>query len=335
MLKTRRAIHLLVLGLTLCLSAALAHADMKVTFCVFDPLGKRGEAYAAAQDQAMIARQWGVTFDLKAYNSEKIAAEDFKAGQCDGVALTTLRGREFNTFTGSIDAVGAVPTASHLRQLLVLLANPKMASRMISGSYETVGIVPLGEVYLMTRDRASGTGVAGKRVAVFDWDKSEARLVQFAGAQAVSSDLSSFASKFNNGEVDMIAAPAVAYQPLELHKGIGRRGAIYRFPVGELTASLIIRRSRFPPGFGQKSRAYAVTQLDKAFQRVEQSTRTIPASVWQDISATDQQRYTVLMREARIQLIRVGDYNPDMMRLLKNLRCHQEPDNAECSLAGE
>lgn len=39
--------------------------------------------------------------DLKPYTDQRIVAEDFKAGQCDAVALTGLRGRQFNTFTGA------------------------------------------------------------------------------------------------------------------------------------------------------------------------------------------------------------------------------------------
>lgn len=40
--------------------------------------------------------------------------------------------------------------------------------------------------------------------------------MQAMGAQPVASDISNFFGKFNNGQVDIIACPAVAYQPLEL-----------------------------------------------------------------------------------------------------------------------
>ena len=39
-----------------------------------------------------------------------------------------------------------------------------------------------------------------------------------------------FCEKFNSGQVDAIAAPAYAYKPLEIGKGVGVKGAIFTFP---------------------------------------------------------------------------------------------------------
>ena len=57
--------------------------------------------------------------------------------------------------------------------------------------------------------------IAGKKIAVFDYDKSQAIMVQKIGAQPVSADITNFAGKFNNGQVDIIAAPAMAIKPLQ------------------------------------------------------------------------------------------------------------------------
>lgn len=46
------------------------------------------------------------------------------------------------------------------------------------------------------------------------------------GAQAVSSDITNFGAKFNNGQVDIIGAPAAAFKPLELHKGLGTKAQL-------------------------------------------------------------------------------------------------------------
>ncbi len=48
-------------------------------------------------------------------------------------------------------------------------------------------------------------------------------MVQQIGAQAVSADVTNFGSKFNNGQVDIIGAPAAVFRPLELHKGLGTK----------------------------------------------------------------------------------------------------------------
>ena len=96
--------------------------------------------------------------------------------------------------------------------------------------------------------------ISGKRIASFDYDKAQAIMIQKIGAQPVSADITNFAGKFNNGSVDFIAAPAMAYRPLELYRGIGTQGAINRIPILILTYQIIINETKFHEGFGLKSR---------------------------------------------------------------------------------
>jgi hypothetical protein len=70
-------------------------------------------------------------------------------------------------------------------------------------------------------------------------------MVQRVGAQAVISDVSNFVAKFNNGQVDMVGAPAYAYKPLEIYKGLGTNGAMFNFPVLQVTADFVIRPDQF------------------------------------------------------------------------------------------
>lgn len=305
--------------------------------CVYDPVGTQGEAFNMMKDFKLTAAKWGADLELKAYTDERVAAEDFKAGQCDGAIMTGLRGRQFNQFTGSIDSVGSLPTYKHMRTVVELLASPKSANLMINGPYEVAGIVPLGAAYVFVNDRAINSieKAAGKKIAVLEWDKSQARMVQQLGAQPVASDITNFAGKFNNGQVDIIAAPAVAYKPLELYKGLGTKGAVYRFPLVQITANLVIRHDRFSPGFGQKCREYIATQLDRAFDMIKKSEADIEQKFWLDISEPDKVNYTKLMREARLQLTREGVYDKRTMSLLKRVRCKHEPGAAECVLKDE
>ena len=161
---------------TMTLSPA-AHAA-KLKMCVFDLLGTGGDVYAMMKDYSLAAAKWGADIELKPYTDERIVAEDFKAGQCDGISLTGLRGRQFNTFTGSIDSIGAITTYAQMRDVLTLLSNPKIAPNMTSGSYEVVGIMPLGAGYLLVNDRAINnlSKVSGKKIAVLDYDKSQAKI---------------------------------------------------------------------------------------------------------------------------------------------------------------
>lgn len=317
----------------LALSLAMLPAASAQTFCVYDPLGAQGSIFALAKDYALAARGWGAGLDLKAYTDERVAAEDFKAGQCDGVAITGLRGRAFNPYVGSIDSIGAVPSYEHLRVVIQVLSSPLSEAGMKKGGYEVAGIIPLGAAYVFVRDRSINAieKAAGRKIAVLDFDKSQARLVQQLGAQPVASDITNFTARFNNGEVDIVAAPGITYKPFELYKGLGSNGAVYRFPLMQLTGSLIIRPAKFPAGYGQKSRQYILAQFDQAERAVRQAEDDIPARYWLDLAPEDQAKYREMMREARIQLAREGFYDPRMMNLLKRVRCKMDATAAECA----
>lgn len=301
--------------------------------CVFDILGAQGDAFGLMKDYALAATKLGAAVELKAYTDERTAAEDFKAGQCDGVMITGMRGRQFNLFTGSLDSLGAIPTYPMMDKVMATLANPALASKMVQGKYEVAGVAPGGAAYLFVKSRSINhvDKLAGKKIAIFDYDKSQAKMVQKIGAQPVSSDISNFAAKFNNNAVDIIAAPAMAYKPLELYKGLGKDGAIVRFPIIQLTYQLVINKDKFPAGFGQKSRVYWDSQYDRAMNIVKKAERDVPGTTWMDLPAKDRDGYVVLMRESRIALTKEGLYDPTMMKLLKKTRCAVESGDAECT----
>lgn len=319
------------------LAATTTSLQAKQTFCVFDLVGTSGDAYALMKDYALAARQWGGDIDLKAYTDERVLAEDFKAGRCDGASLTGMRGRQFNHFTGSIDAIGGLPNLKLAVRFMQTLANPHFAQYMKNGNYEIVGVVPIGDAYLMVNDRSINTvaKAAGKRVAVLDYDIAQKKMVQQAGAQAVSSDVTNFASKFNNGQVDIIGAPAAAFRPLELYKGLGSKGAIVNYPILQVSANLIIRADRFPEGFGQKSRNYIREQLPRALGILNKMKSDIPAKYWMEVPEGDKLGYQKMMREARINLTRDGTYDKRMMTLLWKARCSEDRSNFECALKDE
>lgn len=322
-------------GLTL--AALFSVSAQAQTACVFDLMGSQGDTYTMARDFALEAKRQGINMTLKPYMSEAVAFEDFKAGQCDAVMMTNLRARQLNKFVGSVDAIGAVPTGEELRSVIELLMNPKSAKRMVSGPYEVVGIIPLGPVYPFVDDRQINTlaKATGKRVAVFDWDTTQARLVQRIGAQPVSADIINFAPKFNNGQVDIIAAPAIAFRPLELHRGLGTKGAIVNMPFMQITAVVVIRHDRFKEGDGQKMRDIAVKRIDTAFAMIKKSEEDIPSQYWSRVPQVEIDGYFRMMREARVQLIKDGEYDADMMHFLKRVRCRYDPGNEECIMDDE
>ena len=339
--RLRRSLLAMMLALVPVAHAADAAPRLKAPVgpkaCIFDLMGSQGENYALARDIVLQAQREGVQMQLVPYMNEAVAYEDFKAGQCDAVMITNLRARQFNRFVGSIDAIGAVPNEQTLRAVLSLLLNPKSAERMVSGAYEVAGIVPLGAVYPFVDDRSINTlaKAAGKKIAVFDWDRTQRRLVQNIGAQPVSADIINFASKFNNGQVDIIAAPAIAFRPLELHRGLGASGAIVNMPFMQITGVIVIRHEKFKPGDGQKLRSVVASRLDNSFALIKRSEADIPSQYWSRVPQVEIDDYFRLMREARVAMTQDGEYDPDMMRFLKRVRCRYDPANAECILDDE
>ena len=336
MMWTRLATLIPVLCL-LVISARVSAAEESVllnrTLCVWDLMGANGDNFSLMKDYRLAAKDWGVNFKLKAYSDEKIATEDFRVGQCDAVVITGLRAKPFNTFAGSLESIGAIPSYQHLKIVVGAISSPKAAALMSQDAYEVAGVMPLGSAYLFLRDRSIDEvgKLAGKRFAVFDYDKSQSQLVQGIGAQAVPSDISNFATKFNNGVVDVIAAPATAYRPLELYRGLGDKGGIPDFLVAQVFLQVVLRKEGFPEDFGQKSRTYLFGQFDRVLAAVQRYEKDIAPKYWLHIPDADRPRYVEQMRQARIKLTKDGIYDKRMMSLLKKVRCQIEPSNAECS----
>ena len=279
---------------------------------------------------------------LKVYTDERVLTEDFRSKRCDGAGISNIRARQFNPFVGSIDAIGAVQNYKQLTAVMQVLARPEFDAKMVNKDYEVVGIVPLGAAYIMVNDRKIDTlsKAAGKKVAVMNFDGTQKKLVQNVGAQPVSVDLLTVGGKFNNKEVDIMAGPSLLFKPLELHKGMTDKngnvvGGIIKFPLIQVTGTLIMHRNKFPAGMGPIAREMISKQLAPAFQFVDKMEKDIPAKYWMDIREADKPGYIKIMREARIQMTKEVFYDPAMMKILKKIRCNQNPSSFECALNDE
>ncbi len=317
---------------------------LRIKACIYDPIGAGGPINQYAKDIMLEAKRWNVDLTVKSYTDERVATDDFKAGQCDAVAVTTMRARQFNTFAGSFDAIGNLVNYDQMKTALrVLHTNPRLSAQLISGDYQVGGLIPLGAVFVMVRDRQINSieKAAGKKIAVLEWDKMQAKMVQQIGAQPVPSDITSFGGKFNNGQVDIIAAPALAFRPLELYRGMGDKGAIFDLPLAMMTGSIVFHRSKFlkeVPDLDErmsKIREFVLGYMDVGFQMISRIDKTIEAKYWMKLAPADREKYFRMMREARLQMTREGYYDPRMMSMLKKVRCKHEPTNYECSLNDE
>lgn len=333
-MRLKHGLVTLLTAATLVMAATPAHAK-KYSLCVFDIVGQHGDAFDLMKDYKLAAMKWGVDFELKPYTDEKIASEDFKAGQCDAVLMTGIRGRLFNSYTGSLDSIGSQPDYAAARLAQEAMASPKSAARMKSGPFEVAGIAPMGGAYLFVNDRRINNvgALSGKRISVLDYDKAQAKMVQKVGASAVSSDITNFAGKFNNGSVDICAAPAAAYKALELYKGLGQKGGVVRYALAQITLQLIIRGDRFSayPDYPQKSREWFYAQFDRSMSMIEKAEKEIDPKYWIEIPTADKAKYDELMRQSRIALRDEGIYDKDAMSLLRKVRCKLDSGRVECS----
>lgn len=305
----------------------------KRVFCVFDIIGKSGPIYNAMQEYRLEALKWGVDLEIKPYTDEKVTVEEFKAGHCDSVGVTGLRGRSFNAFTGTLDSIGGIPDYETLHVVLDKLASPKLAPLMKNGEYEVVGIGPAGAAYLIVNDRSidSVNDLSGKRIAVLDFDKSQGAMVESIGASPVTATIATFGSMFNNGAVDVIASPAVAFQPLELYKGVGTKGGIVDFAMVQLTVQVLTRHNKFPADYGQKSREYIFAQYDRTLTEILKATQGIDSKMWMKLPEKDIPGYQEMARQTRIKLRDQGYYDRKMLTFLSRVRCEMKPSLAECT----
>lgn len=326
-------------ALTLVAIAPIASAQT-VKMCVFDVIGANGDVYNMIKDYALEMKAYDVDFELKPYTDEGVAVGDFNAGQCDAVAATDIRTRPFNRFTGSISAVGAIPSYDDLKTLLATLAQPKAAPLMKANGYEVLGIIPVGAGYLFVNDRSIDTAgeLAGKRMATLDYQKDAIHMVNFVKATVVPSDITNFAGKFNNGSVDTAYAPAFAYEALELYKGVGDKGGIVDYPLAQLTIQIIAREDILAGDTSQKAREVAWNMFPRAMNLITSQEQAIPEEKWIRIPEKDIQGYQEMFRQNRIEM-RDGlngapnVYHPKMLGLLSRIRCASNPSASECTSA--
>lgn len=329
----------LILSAVSVLLSTQSYANQKV--CVFDLLGKTGESYKLMEEWSLASRAWGAQVQLLAYQDESKVDKDFKDGLCDAFYMTSMRARAYNKFAGSIDVIGGVPNNEIAQKAISYVLDKRNAKRLVTNvgkdSYEVAGIGQIGSAYIFVRDKNINTleKAEGKKFAVLHYDYAQKVMVNRVGAVPVMSEISNFIRKFNQGEVEIVAAPAYAFKPLELHKGLGTKGAMVNFPVVNVTADLVIRSSKFPDQFSEQSRLWFVKQLPKSFAMVKRMEAEIPAKYKMNLSKEDQVKYQKILRDGRMDLTRQGIYDSTMMTVLKKARCTIERTNFECSVSGE
>lgn len=321
--------------------APLAQADA-IDVCVFDLIGSSGDAYHLMEEYAIDMRDEGLKFNLKPYTDEGVALSDFSGGECDALAATDIRVRRFNQFTGTLPAVGAIPSYEELETVLTVLSQPNAADFMDTDGYEIIGIFPLGAAYLFVTDRDINTAsaLAGKRIATLSYHRDAIHMVNYVNASVEPSDITDFGGKFNNRSVDAAYSPAWGYEALELYRGIGDEGGVIDYPLGQLTMQVVIRDGILDEDQAQRSREVAHGLMGEAMSIVRRHEQDIPEDHWVEIPEADIEDYQEMFRQNRLELRGGKDadgkevrqvYDPEMLTLLRRVRCRVNPGAAECT----
>ncbi|MDX5299154.1 MAG: DUF6091 family protein [Gammaproteobacteria bacterium] len=324
------------------LPSTASAADDTRSLCIFDIIGSQGDAFALMKQYQVEALKAGVSFQLRAYQDEHRAVEDFRAGQCDVVGITDIPAREFNSFSGSISAIGAVPLYHDLKILMNSLADRRVASRMGNADYQVLGVVPLGGVYLFVNDRAINTvdALRNKRIAALQNHSDAVHMIEYVGARPVPAHVTTVAPLFKTGQVDIAYVPAAAYEVLEMHVGMGDKGGIVRYPLGQFTLQLITRTDTFDKAFVAQSRRIMAGLFDQAMASILRYERSVPEDRWIDLPREAIDGYQEMLRGLRVEIVSGSAasgqalsnvYHPDMLRLLRKIRCHTDPGAVECT----
>ncbi|MCG8613137.1 MAG: DUF6091 family protein [Pseudomonadales bacterium] len=331
--QSRRWASAAALTLSAAVFSAPSLAAESRSFCIFDPLGASGPVFNQMKAMKVQALSWGFSLDLQPYTDEAVAANDFRANQCDAVLLTDIRARDFNKFTATLVALGAIPSDDELKMLLGSISQPKAGKLMRSGDYEIAGIMPAGGVYVFTRDKAihNVETIQGKKIATFDYDPAAMTMVQHVGASAVPATPSSFAGKFNNGSVDVAYAPAIAYKPLEMYKGVEPHGGVYSYKFAQMTFQMVINHTKFDTEFGQHAREYFFSKFDESLEAVKVAEADIPNEYWIHPSKKDAAGFDNTLKGVRVALREQGIYDPKALNLMLKVRCKTDPTRAECT----
>lgn len=304
-----------------------------VKFCVWDPVGSSGPFISFLKETKLKAISWGIDLQLDAYTDEKVASNDFKSGVCSAVFLTNILAKDFVPFTAAFGAPGAITSLDELKTLSASLNSPKAKKLITHDKYEVSGLFPIGEIYTFLRDRSetSISSISGKKVTILNGDVASTKFVEMVGASPVHTTLATWAGQFNNGNVDVMFGPALAYNTFELYKGLGENGGIIRYNILYAVMEMVVNTELVPADFGEKMRRHALTRFNELEATVKQAESEIPEKYWIDLNPQDLVEYADISKQVRLSLRDDKSYDPKAISILWKIRCKFNPSSTECA----
>lgn len=316
-------------------SAAGALVSRKV--CVWDPVGNHGPVMAFFGDLVPTAIRWGLDLDFLPYADENKAAQDLREGKCSMAIVTAIEARAFSKFAGTLDAIGGITSERGLHMTLATLTRKRAGELMSDGEFEVVAAMPVGSMYAYVRDRriTSIETMRSKKIASLNNDIQTRMLAKLADATAVPETLSSFANSFNQGRLDVVIMPALAYNTFELYKGLGETGGIIEDRMFYGMLEIVARKSEFDADFGDKMRHYAVNRLKAMLDMIAEAESTIPKHYWIKTTPENKAQLEAFFKDIRLTLMVEDKFDKRTLSMLYKIRCNTMPERAECSAPGQ
>ena len=300
--------------------------------CVWDVLGKQGPIYTSAIDQQLRLKHYGITMEVEAYIDEQEVVDKLITGDCDTGIVSGAQAKQFNDFTGSIEALGGVPSRRHMKYLLQVLSSTYAHKKMQQGNFQIVGIIPIGFNYLFTHNGKKPTlkrSFRGKAAIVKDDVSQKALYSAFNMEPVGGNNTAAAAGAYNLADADVIMAPLVGYNMFNLGAGL-RYGSILDYPLSQMTLQVVSRIDRIPPEVGQFLREDLFVKLNMLYREVEKNTREVPRDKMLRLSAKEEKILDIKIASIREEMTQNGGYNKGMMKLQKKIRCKIDKTLQEC-----
>jgi Solute-binding protein AdeT 1/2 len=311
---------------------AMAANIEKKSVCTWDPVGKNGPVIAFFSELIPTALSWGLELNFIPYEDENLVAQDLKDGKCDIGIVTAILSRDFVQFAGTLDAIGGITSERKLRKTLAALSSPKASDLMSDNNYEVVASLPVGSMFAFVNDKKIKgiDNFKGKTLAVLNGDIQTKMFAELSGAKPILVNLSNFSEHFNNGTLDIVLMPALAYNTFELYKGLGDKGGILdiRLFYGMLQAVAV--KSSFSEGFGVKMRRYIVNKLNTITNMIDNAENQIPKKYWIKTSQETKDELEGFYKNIRLTLKVNEKFDARALSLLWKIRCLASPDREEC-----
>ena len=81
----------------------------------------------------------------------------------------------------------------------------------------------------------------------------------------------------------------------------------------------------------EQSREYFFANFDRALNEITKAEAQIGEKWWVDIPEADKVEYDTLMDEVRIEAVKAGYWDGDMIKLQRRVLCKFNPQRAECA----